>query len=76
MLLICDEAREVRDFSVEFILVVIVKGVEFIIGILSASHLLPLHDHLGLQGLILQENILASQPVVIDHVSEILDDAV
>jgi hypothetical protein len=75
-LLICDEAREVGDISVEFVLVLIVKGVEFIIGILSTSHLLPLHDHLGLQGLILQENILASQLVVVDHISEILDDAV
>ena len=75
-MLICDEAREVRELLVEFELELIIKGVEFIIGVLASSHLLSFHDHLGLERLIFLENILASKLVIIEHISEILDDAI
>jgi hypothetical protein len=74
MLLICDEAREVRELLVEFVLELIIKGVEFIIGILATSHLFSLHYHLGLERLIFLENILARKLVIIKYISEILDD--
>ena len=70
------ETRQIWQLFVESKLQFIIKRVELIICILSASHLLLFDDHLSLKRFILLKNVFASEFVVVNNISEILDNTV